>query len=130
MRVSIFSNDGTCLWEFEDQGNGRSAGFTSPAFLPDVISALQIALTQAEGQLGSCLDEADIVLNIGMTGAKIDSHVPIAGTGNNDPHRKHLVMPSVISKSSSAPIVVKIDIIRKKDVALVRAVNDDDISSL
>jgi len=93
MRVSIFSTDGSCLWEFEDQGKGRSAGFTSPAFLPDVISALQIALMQAQGQLGGRLDEADIVLNIGPTTANIDGHVPVVGTGGNNPHGEHLVIP-------------------------------------
>ena len=113
MRVAVFAEDGVCLWEFEDKGEGRSAGLTSPAFLPDVVSALQIAVTQAEGQLGSRLDEADIALNIGATAANIDGHVPVIGTGSNDPHREHLVMPSVIPKRSSAPIVAKIDIIRK-----------------
>jgi hypothetical protein len=103
-------------------------GFTSPAFLPDVISALQIALAQAEGQLGGGLDEIDVVLDIGAPATKIDGDIPVIKAGNNNPHGKHFVMSAVISEISSVPVVAEIDIVLKKHVALVRAVNDDDIS--
>jgi hypothetical protein len=130
VRVSVFAGDGVCLWEFEDKGEGRSAGLTSPAFLPEVVSALQIALTQAEGQLGSGFDEVDAVLDIGAPVAKIDGDIPVPRTGNDNPHRKHFVMSTVIPKTPPSPVVAEINIVRKKHIALIRAINDDDIAGL
>jgi hypothetical protein len=130
VRVSVFTEDGVCLWEFEDKGEGRSAGLTCPAFLPDVVSALQIAVTQAEGQLGSGFDEVDAALDIGAPAAKIYGDIPIPRIGNDNPHGEHSVMAAVISKSTSGPVVAEINIIRKKHIAFMRAINDDDVSSL
>lgn len=132
MRVSIFDGSGTVIWERDTE---RHSGSTSLGYLTDgtqkkIASALSQALAEAEGELllGRVLQVADVVPDVGATPAQIDGDVPVAGAGNNNPRRKHLVMASEVLKPTTAPVALKVGVIRKHDVALMVAVNDDHVA--
>jgi hypothetical protein len=130
MRISIYADDGRCLWEFAINSSGQSAGHTSPAFLPEVVAALRIALAQSEGQLGCPLYDIDAVPNGGRTAPEINRNVPMPGVWNDDFCRKVIEVPTVVAETAVGPVVTEISIVRKQHIAAVRAVHNDDIASV
>jgi hypothetical protein len=129
MRVIIYSDDGDCLWQFERLA-AQSAGFTSPEFLPEVVAALRIALIQAEGQLGRPLDEVDAVLDVGASAAEVDGDVPFPGIRHPNSSREMREVTAVVMEAPTGPVVAEISIVRKHDVATVRAIHNDNIARL
>lgn len=134
MRVAIFDGSGGVIWE---RDVARGSGVTSLGYLADgtqkkIASALSEALAEAEAQLllGRVFQVVDVVSDVGAAPAKINGHVPVPGSRNGDPNRKHLVVTAEVLKPAAAPVALEIGIIRKHDVALMVAVNDDHVSRL
>src|SRR6266446_2347754 len=112
MRVTIYSDSGDRLWEFE-HGAAQSAGFTSPEFLPEIVAILRIALVQAEGQLGRPLDEVDTVADVGAATSEVDCNVPFPGTWHSNSGWEMREVTALVTETPSGPVVAEISIVRK-----------------
>ena len=72
---------------------------------------------------------ADAVPERRWTAAQIDSRIPKAIMGHSYTGRKHFKMPAVIVVRPAALEVLKVAIAHDPHVALVRAFNDNNVSS-
>jgi hypothetical protein len=132
MEVSVTMN-GTTLWAREMLGTSPST-FTGDACQSDemrrrIIAALTEALFQAQGSLG-CLEIVDAVVDVGSAAAKIDRYVPVAVMRHSDSGRKVTEKSAVVSVLSTGSESLKVGIIRKPHIALVAALDDDDVSGI
>ena len=131
MRIAVFTGEGFPLWEFMiSNKEGRSCGITTSEALPDVVNALRIALGQAKGQLGSGLNDIDVVSDISRSAPKIDSDVPKSRGRRDYSCGKVREVCAVIAEPLSGPVIAKIAVIRKSDVAAMRAIDNDNIPGL
>jgi ABC-type nitrate/sulfonate/bicarbonate transport system substrate-binding protein len=132
MDVSVLI-DGNVLWSLEAHG-GTPCTFTGDACQSDdtkqkVIDALTEALHQAQGQLGR-LDVVDAVVDVRAAAAKIDRYVPIAVMRHDNPGREHTKEAPVGSMLASGPKGLKIGVVRKPHIALVAALDDDNVAGV
>lgn len=69
MRVTVTTPEGKVVWAHGVARNGNRSGIACTAYLSDgtqkqIISALELALNQAKGEI-STFDDGDGMLNIG-----------------------------------------------------------------
>jgi hypothetical protein len=132
MRVILIAEDGAELW-WRQTGVAK-AGFTRGSYLHDgtqqkIIASLGEALEQAQGELG-CFQVSNSVSDVCATAPEVDSHIPMTGMGDHDPGRERLIMAAEMSVPGAVPVRAKISVIHKENVALVRALDDDNVSAV
>ena len=64
------------------------------------------------------------------TAPEVDSQIPMTGMRDHDPDRERLIMAAVMSVPGAVPVRAKISVIHKENVALMRAVDNDNVSAL
>jgi len=125
MKVAVLDDSGT-TWS---RGPGpQGVSIRHVTVLRRVAAALREALAEAEGQL-SGLEVSYVVPDVCGAVPEVDGHIPMTRMGNDDSGREHLIKTAVIGVLSSASVRAKISVIHKTDVALVRAVDSDNIAS-
>ena len=132
MKVMILDQDGSVIWERDLQ---RASGVASLGYLVDgtqkrIASALSEALAEAQGQLLSGFQIADVVTNVRPATGKINSDVPMIRVRHSDSRGQHSVEAPVVFKSAAASVALEIDVVRKHDIALMVAVNDDNVTGI
>jgi len=70
---------------------------------------------------------AYIVPERGRAVAQIDGCIPIAAARHHNSRRQHLEMPPVIVMRPAVFVALKVSVAHHSNVALVRALNDDNI---
>jgi hypothetical protein len=70
------------------------------------------------------------VLESGRAGAKIDGCIPITAAWHHNSRRKHLKMPPVIIVGPTVLEALEVSVAHHPHVALVRALNDDNIAGI
>jgi len=125
MKVSVADTAGELVWS---RGPGPQGTATrQPAVLSGIIAALRAALAEAEGQLGGSLEVVDAVADVGLAAPEVYDNVPMTRMGDTDPHWKHLVETTIMVESASASITAEIVVVHKKDVALMRRIDNDNV---
>jgi hypothetical protein len=128
MRVSIFSDDGARVWEYAYSEDGQSTGFVIPSALRDAATALRIALGQVYGRLGCPLQEIDAVSDIRAAARQVERHIPEAGLRYGNLRRETGAPATIMIEGPTAPIISEVDVVHHVHVALVRRVDNDNIS--
>jgi len=129
VRVTVSSTAEDVLWS--RSLGGTPSSFTAEACQSDevrlqVIAALTEALHQAQGQLGS-FEVVNAVADIGSAASKVDCYIPVTVMRHDDSRRQHAEKSAVGSMLAAGLEGLKIGVIRKPHVALVTALNDDDV---
>jgi hypothetical protein len=129
----IVAMNGETIWSRETSGRTprtfTGAACQNGGVKRQVIAALTEALLQAQGQLGS-LDVVDAVVDVGSPPAKIDRHIPISGMGNGNAGGEALEEASIVRMLSTGAVSLKIGVVHKPHIALVAALDDDDIATV
>jgi hypothetical protein len=73
---------------------------------------------------------ADAVFEGRSAPAEIDCRIPIAAVRHRYPRRKHFEVPPVIVVRPAALEVLKVCVAHHSHIALMRALNDDDITGV
>lgn len=132
VRVSIHL-DRELAW-YRDCLTDQPCGMTSEAYHLDgtqdrIVAALSEALHQAEGELGRP-SITDVGADICPPAAKINDGVPISRVRHSNVCGEHLGEAAIKFVLPATPIVLKVRIIHYEHVALMRAVNDNNVARI
>jgi hypothetical protein len=81
-------------------------------------------------QLGVGFQIAYTVLESGRTSAEIDCRIPIAAVGHRDLSRRPFIMPAMIVVRPAALETLKVCVAHHSHIALMRALNDNNVASV
>src|SRR3954453_1435921 len=130
MNVSVKFN-GEMIWARETEGAIRAtfigSGCQNRRTKERVIAALAEALEQAQGQLGG-LDVVDAVVDVRLSAAKVDRDIPITVIRNGDAGGQPPEEAAIGPMLAAGAIRLKIGVVHKPHIALVAAIDNDDIT--
>jgi hypothetical protein len=130
MRVSVFSDDDARIWEYAYSEDGQSTGFVTPSALHEAAAALRIALSQVYGRLGCSFQEVDAVPDIRATAGQVERYVPETSIRHANLSREARPPAAIMTEGTAASIIAEVDVVHYADVALVRRVDNDNISGM
>jgi hypothetical protein len=127
MIVSVTCADGTPLWDYGPGSRGTT--IYDPRVLTGVISALQAAVGQAEGQLSCCSDNVEAIVDFRRSSAEIQHNIPLPVLRNRDADREMRVITAVVAETASGSVKAEIGVVEQHDVASMGTVRDNNIAS-